>query len=91
MAHKPSEQIVRDIEFVSTQIEIGAKYAHYKDRSKIYSVIGFGVLEATDDVCVIYRAEYEPELTFIRPAYQWSEEVQCFESIVSRFTKIQNQ
>ncbi len=90
MEHKPGEQIVSDIEFASKQIEVGVRYSHYKDPSKVYLVIGFGTLEATDELCVLYQAEYSPGLTFIRPVNQWSEYVQWQDNLVSRFTKIEN-
>jgi hypothetical protein len=90
MEHKSSKQIVSDVETAKRLIEIGARYSHYKDPSKIYLVADFGTLEATDELCVIYQAEYDPKLLFIRPIDQWLEKVEWNDGLVSRFTKIKD-
>lgn len=88
MDHKPQLEIIREIEAASSQVEIGAKYAHYKDLGKIYTVTGFGTLETTDELCVIYQATYGSKLMFIRPVTQWLESVQWQGTLVPRFSKV---
>jgi hypothetical protein len=88
MEHKPQEQIVSDIKIAKNHIEIGARYSHYKDSAKVYLVKDFGTLEVTDELCVIYQAEYDLKLVFVRPVNEWLENVEWQGSLVPRFIKI---
>lgn len=51
--------------------------------------MGLGFLEATDELCVIYQAQYGEKLTFLRPLTIWLEKVEWEGKTVPRFTKIQ--
>jgi hypothetical protein len=84
------EQLVlaKEIEQAKAKVTIGVKYWHYKGRDKVYEVIGLGFLEATDELCVIYRAEYGERLTFLRPLNSWLEQVEWKDKTVPRFTKL---
>ena len=86
--HKTEEQILAEIEEATTKIEVGASYCHYKDRSKVYKIQGFGTLEADDSLCVIYQAQYGKQLTFIRPVSIWLEQIEWQGKKVPRFTKV---
>ena len=86
--HKGEDVIVEEIASAEEQIAVGANYWHYKDQNKLYQVIGFGVAEANDELCVIYQAQYGQKLTFIRPLTSWLENVAWQNSSVPRFTKV---
>lgn len=77
-------------ELVAAQslIGVGTQYWHYKGRDKIYTVLDLGFLEATNELCVVYRAEYGKKLTFIRPLAVWLEHVEWQGESLPRFTKI---
>ena len=37
-------------------VSIGGKYSHYKHPKEVgYEVVGIGILESTENVCVIYK------------------------------------
>lgn len=86
--HKEQLALVQEIEAAKTKITIGATYWHYKSRDKIYKVIDLGFLEATDELCVIYQAQYGEKLTFIRPLIIWLEQVEWEGHTVPRFTQV---
>lgn len=62
--HKQQLQLKTELEDAQKKVTIGALYTHYKGEDKIYMVTGLGFVEATNELCVIYRAEYSEHLTF---------------------------
>ena len=75
MSHKPLNELAEEIAALKEQVEIGANYVHYKDPSKQYTVRGLVVIEATDQIGVLYQANYGPRLSFVRPASEWFERI----------------
>lgn len=86
--HKEQIELKKEIELAQTKISVGELYWHYKSKEKIYKVVGLGFLEANDELCVIYQAQYEERLTFIRPLTIWLENVEWEGKIVPRFSKV---
>lgn len=86
--HHEQIELAKEIENAKTQITVGAKYWHYKGKDKIYEVHGLGFLEANDELCVIYQAQYGERLTFLRPLTIWLEQVAWEGRMVARFTKL---
>jgi hypothetical protein len=82
--------LVKEIEAAKSKVTIGAKYWHYKGKDKVYKVLGLGFLEATDELCVIYQAQYDERLTFLRPLSIWLEQVAWEGKTVPRFTRIED-
>ncbi len=86
--HKEQLVLAKEIDDAKAKVHIGSRYMHYKGADKIYEVIGFGFLEATDELCVIYQARYGEGLTFLRPLTVWLEQVEWEGRTVPRFTEI---
>lgn len=85
--HKEQLELKKELEDAKTKITVGTLYRHHKNRDKVYKVIGLGFLEADDELCVIYQAEYGERLTFLRPLSIWLESVEWEGKIVPRFTE----
>ncbi len=68
------------------QVSVGARYLHYKQLS--YKVIGIALREEDMEPCVIYQAEYDDKLTWIRPVSSWLEEIEVDGKKLKRFTQI---
>jgi hypothetical protein len=66
------------------QVRVGNTYKHYKGNK--YEVIGIALLESNNEPCVIYRALYNPKLTYIRPVSVWLELVDFKGKQVERFS-----
>lgn len=86
--HKEQLDLRQQVQKAQSIVTIGAKYQHHKSRDKIYTVTGLGFLEATDELCVIYQAQYGERLTFVRPLSVWLQQVEWEGVTVPRFTKI---
>lgn len=86
--HKEQLELAKEIEKAKLKVTVGARYWHYKGKDKVYEVIGLGFLEANDELCVIYQAQYGERLTFLRPVTIWLEQVEWEGKTVPRFTKL---
>jgi len=86
--HEEQLALAKRIEDAKTKVTVGAKYWHYKSMDKVYEVTGLGFLEATDELCVIYQAQYGERLTFLRPLTIWLENVEWKGETVPRFNII---
>jgi hypothetical protein len=86
--HKEQLVLAKEMESAKKLVTIGAMYRHHKSADKIYEVTGLGFLEANDELCVIYQAQYGEHLTFLRPLAVWLETVEWEDKMVPRFSKI---
>jgi len=75
------EQIVQK---ATKQVKIGTTYKHYKGNR--YKVTEIGLLEATNEPCVIYQAVYNNKLIFVRPLSVWLETVEYQGKLGRRFS-----
>lgn len=86
-SHKSQQQIKHEIELASRQVEIGAVYAHYKNPDMTYIVKQIAYDTETEELCVVYEAEYGERLTFVRPLRVWLEKAEWQGERVPRFVK----
>jgi hypothetical protein len=86
--YKEQLELAKEVQTAGEQVTVGATYHHYKGKDKIYKVLGLGFIEETTELCVIYQAQYEERLTFLRPVSVWLETVEWEEKTVPRFTKL---
>jgi len=82
MAQQPLAIRIKGAEVL---VQVGGVYCHYKDPHKRYRVLGIGLLEATQEPCVIYQAEYGDQLVWVRALSVWLERVQTEQGMVPRF------
>lgn len=71
------------------QVKIGGRYVHYKGADKTYHVKDLILIEATNEVGVIYEADYDPGLRFMRPLSDWLASIEREGWAVKRFTLIE--
>ncbi len=76
-------QLTAKLAQAAQQVTVGARYRHYKNQT--YTVIGLALREANSEPCVIYRADYDQNLTWIRPVANWIESVTVDGATVPRF------
>jgi hypothetical protein len=89
MAHQSQSDLSQKLAHAATQVTVGARYLHYKQRS--YTVLAIALREEDNEPCVIYQAEYGDNLTWIRPITSWLEEVTVDGKQVKRFTKFEEE
>lgn len=75
MAHIEESVLRARLDEASAEVPVGSRYAHYKNDSKSYLITGFAILEANDEVGVLYEAEYGERITYIRPLSSFLETV----------------
>jgi hypothetical protein len=81
--------LAEDLTAAEGQVEVGGLYAHYKNPDKPYEVTGLVILEATDEVAVLYTPQYEDiSVTFARALSSWLEDVEWEGKVVPRFVRI---
>jgi hypothetical protein len=88
--HEEQLELRQELEAAKKTIKIGSLYRHYKGSDKIYKVISLGFLESNLEICVIYQAQYDEKLTFIRPLSIWLEKVVWKNVTVPRFSEIKS-
>jgi hypothetical protein len=86
--HLPREVLLERVEQALELVSIGAQYAHYKDSAKTYTILNVGITETTNEPCVVYRADYDQDLVFVRPLSNWLETVDVDGSSVPRFVRL---
>jgi hypothetical protein len=90
MAHLTEAELLQKLQQAAEQVHIGARYRHYKDETHTYQVQGFAIIEATDEIGVVYKAEYGAGLTFVRSLVSWLDKVEWGGTDVHRFTLVEN-
>lgn len=89
MPHVSQEELANLLAEAGREVSVGGRYVHYKDPTKEYVVKSLGVLEATDEVAVIYEAQYGEKVSFIRPLASFCATVLVDGVSVPRFRKVQ--
>lgn len=66
-------------------VAVGARYRHYKGGE--YTVLHVALLEATNEPCIVYRAEYGTHAIYVRPLNDWLATIEADGKQMPRFTK----
>lgn len=86
MPHLPESKLIELLQSAATQVEVGGTFAHYKNPAKTYTVLQLAIIEATNEPCVIYQANYGKKLVFMRPISNWLAPAEWQGKTVQRFT-----
>lgn len=79
------EQIAARIAAAEKLVAVGSRYKHYKGGE--YTVLHVALLEATNEPCVVYSAEYGAHAIYIRPLNDWLMTVEVDGETVPRFSE----
>ena len=85
MAHVPEASLNKALKDAADLVRVGSRYTHFKNPHVTYIVIGHGILEATEEVAVIYQAQHGDNITFIRSLSSWLKEAEHEGQRVPRF------
>ncbi len=89
MGHLLLQQLNDMLTAAANKVKIGGWYAHYKHSELPYQVTGLVILEATDEVAVVYSVtEDGAEVTFVRSLTDWLETVEWQGKQMPRFTLV---
>jgi hypothetical protein len=89
--HETQDSLAAQIAAAEQLVSIGGLYCHFKSESKAYKVLGIGVEEADTSLSVIYQAQYDDCITYIRPLTSWLQTVEYGGQFVQRFTEIRGE
>lgn len=89
MPHKTQEQLLKELENIKTKIKVGDKFVHFKHPDRFYTIIAIGFIEATEELCITYRAEYGDRITWVRTESEFFSRAKLEDGkTVDRFTLI---
>lgn len=71
MSHPSEAALATQLAAAGRAVAVGRLYAHYKHPDQTYRVTGFAILEATEEVAVIYQAQYGRGVSFVRALSSW--------------------
>ena len=86
--HSTEPELLFQLEKAHEQVEVGALYTHYRTETS-YKVLNLAIIEATQEVAVIYQAASNPlkSVTWIRPLSSFLEKIYIGDIQVNRFQK----
>ncbi len=84
MKHLTLDELDERLHVAAQNVVVGGRYRHYK--GNYYTVTQLAILEATNEPVVIYRADYDARISFVRPVTSWLEKVDIEGVAVTRFT-----
>jgi hypothetical protein len=82
----PYETLEELVAEARTRIPAGSRWRHYKGTKYIISDVA--IMEATNEVTVIYTSVDHPSVSFVRPLGIWQETVEWDGRTVPRFTSV---
>jgi hypothetical protein len=89
MAHKTQEKLLSDLQNLNSKVKVGDKFFHYKHPDSFYRIVAVGLIEATEEPCVVYQAEYGDKITWVRTEAEFFGKVTLDNGEkVDRFSKI---
>jgi hypothetical protein len=91
MSHISSEELKSRLDRAKQQVTISGTYFHYKNPDKYYTLVDVAINESDEEVCVLYRAEYDDlkGVIFIRKIDNFLENVEVDGKTISRFNKVE--
>jgi hypothetical protein len=88
MPHRSQEELAQIIAEVTADVKVGDRFVHYKSPDLFYRIIDIALREADETPCVVYKAEYGEQISYVRPYDDWTATVQHDNQEVPRFTKV---
>lgn len=89
MSHLSIEELQQQITDAANLVAVGGRYQHYKGADKTYCVKELVIIEATNEVGVVYEAEYAAGVRFVRPLRDWLATIEREGWSKKRFTLIE--
>lgn len=88
MGHTTQEELIEKVQSIKEKVEVGGKYYHYKTKDHFYTVLNVGLLEASEEPCVVYQTSLPSQLIWVRSMSDWLAEVETEKGMVLRFQKV---
>ncbi len=79
------QDLRQELDEAAKQVHEGQQWYHYKHPDLFYTILGLGVIEATETVAVIYRSDYGEGIVWIRSLEEFLGKVEIDGNMVNRF------
>ena len=90
MSHRKTSDLADKITLAKKKIKLSSKYFHYKHKDRYYNIVQIGFIENTEEVCVVYEAEFGDKLVWVRTITDFLSKVKLDDgNEVDRFTKVE--
>jgi hypothetical protein len=86
MDRKSYEELEQMVAKGLQRVETGSRWRHYKGNE--YVIMGVSIIEATNEVAVVYASVDHPTVSFVRPLSVWLESTDWQGQTVPRFTQV---
>lgn len=90
--HLSEKELLAQLEEAKKIVKIGAVYTHYRDPKSRYRVTNLAIIEATEEVGILYCKETGSDtltsITWVRPLGSWTEQISLNNSMVPRFEEL---
>lgn len=89
MTHLDEKQLNRLLEKAKSKTKVGDIYYHYKNPQHYYVIDSVGLLEASEEPCVAYRALYGRKFLWVRTFNEFTKVENLNGKHVRKFTKVE--
>jgi hypothetical protein len=86
MADKEIKSLFEKVQKARLKIKTGDKYFHYKNPDRFYEILAVGLIESSEEPCVVYRALYGDKVVWVRTIANFLEKVEVGGKKVKRFS-----
>lgn len=90
--HKSEKELQLELKKARNIVHVGSFYRHYRDPHGCYKVLDLAIIEATQEVGVIYQKEFGSDalksIIWIRPLSSWIEKVSNEGILCPRFERV---
>ncbi len=76
MGHTTQKDLATKVAEAKLKVQVGGVYHHYRNGEQHYDVLAVVLLEETEEVCVVYQAQYGERLIWVRTISNWLDEVE---------------
>jgi len=86
--HISDAELEKRLNAAKSQIDVNAKYYHYKNPDQHYRIVTIAFIEETETPAVVYQAEYGENFTWIRPIDNFLDKFKHNGKMMNRFSKV---
>jgi len=86
--HKTQQELRQAVKAAKAKVRVGGEYVHYKSDRMHYKVLDLVVNTDDDSVWVVYEAQYDEHIRFVRSLKEWLDVIETENGAIRRFTLI---
>ena len=88
MGHVSKDRLKKSLQNVTARIPVGSRWYHYRAPQDTYKILDIVFIESTEQVGVLYQAEYGERFKWVRDANDFLAEVDVDGQSLPRFVRV---